>query len=78
MGKRWFPILLVALLAGGAAYYYFWLHRAAPKIDVQTAVATRGDVRRVVATSGTVRALGTVEHLTVTPDLLQPLLAKAA
>ena len=41
MGKRWFPILLVALLAGGAAYYYFWLHRAAQKIDVQTAVATR-------------------------------------
>src|SRR5262245_46882099 len=61
MGKRWLPILLVALLAGGAAYYYFWHHRAAPKLDVQTAVATRSDVRRMVSTSGTVRALGTVE-----------------
>ena len=60
MGKRWLPIVLVAALAGGAAYY-FWQHRATPKLDVQTAVATRGDVRRVVSTSGTVRALGTVE-----------------
>ena len=33
----------------------------APKLDMQTAAATRGDVRRVVSTSGTVRALGTVE-----------------
>ena len=61
MGKRWFPILLGVLLAGGGAYYYFWHHRAQPKLDVQTAVATRGDVRRIVSTSGTVRALGTVE-----------------
>ena len=35
--------------------------QAVPKLDVQTAAATRGDVRRVVSTSGTVRALGTVE-----------------
>ncbi|HEX2448636.1 MAG TPA: efflux RND transporter periplasmic adaptor subunit [Methyloceanibacter sp.] len=60
MGTRWLTVLLVAALAGGGAYYY-WQNNTAPKIDVQTVAATRGDVRRVVSTSGTVRALGTVE-----------------
>ena len=60
MGTRWLTILLVAGLAAGAGYY-FWQQRTAPKLDIQTATAVRGEVRRLVSTSGTVRALGTVE-----------------
>ncbi len=36
------------------------------------------DVLRALALQELAGALGTVEHLTITPDLLQPLLAKAA
>src|SRR3990170_8825806 len=60
MGVRWLLILLLAGLAGGGGYY-FWQQQSAPKLDIQTVAATRGDVRRVVSTTGTVRALGTVE-----------------
>jgi HlyD family secretion protein len=60
MGLRWLTLLLVAGLAAGGGYYY-WQQRSAPKLDIETSAATRGDVRRVVSTSGTVRALGTVE-----------------
>jgi len=35
-------------------------------------------VLRALALQELAGALGTVDHLTVTPDLLQPLLAKAA
>jgi len=57
---RWLAVLLIAGLAA-AGGYYAWTQQAAPKLDIQTAAAERGDVRRLVATSGTVRALGTVE-----------------
>lgn len=60
MGLRWLLIVLVAGVAGAGGYYY-WQRSQAPKLDIQTVAATRGDVRRVVSTSGTVRALGTVE-----------------
>jgi HlyD family secretion protein len=60
MGMRWLTAVLIAGLAGGAGYY-LWQQRAAPKLDVQTVAAKRGDVRRLVTTSGTVQALGTVE-----------------
>jgi HlyD family secretion protein len=60
MGLRWLLILLVAGLAGGAGYYY-WQQHASAKLEIETAIAKRGEVRRVVSTSGTVRALGTVE-----------------
>ncbi|HXG79727.1 MAG TPA: efflux RND transporter periplasmic adaptor subunit [Methyloceanibacter sp.] len=57
---RWLAILLIAGLAAGGGYYV-WKQQAAPKLDIQTTAAERGDVRRLVSTSGTVRALGTVE-----------------
>ena len=60
MGTRWLTLIFVAALAAGG-FYYYWQTQAVPKLDVQTAAATRGDVRRMVSTSGTVRALGTVD-----------------
>ena len=61
MGTRWLTLVLVAALAAGGFYYYWQQLRPSPKLDMQTAAATRGDVRRMVSTSGTVRALGTVD-----------------
>ncbi len=46
------------------------------RAEIQAALPP--DVLRALALQELAGALGTVEHLTVTPDLLQPLLAKAA
>ena len=46
------------------------------RADIQAALPP--DVLRALALQELAGALGQVEHLTVTPDLLQPLLAKAA